>query len=106
MQPKLKIKKDDEVVVLTGKDKGKKGTVVKVFPKESRLIVSGINMMKKHERAGREGPGGITLKEAPIHISNVAIADPKGGKATRVGFKILKDGTKARVAKGSGEVLN
>lgn len=106
MRAKLKIKKDDEVVVIAGKDKGKKGTVLKVLREENRVLVSGINMMKKHERAGAQGPGGITLKEAPIHVSNVAISDPKEGKPTRVGYQTLKDGSKVRVAKRSGEALN
>lgn len=105
-QVKLKIKKDDEVIVITGKDKGKKGTVLKVLPKESRVIVSGVNLAKKHQKPGLAGPGGIVSKEASLHISNVALVDPKEGKATRVGYKILKDGSKARVAKRSGEVVN
>lgn len=105
MKNKLKIKKDDEVIVLTGKDKGRKGKVIKVIPEDRRVIVSGINMVKRHERPSAAGAGGITTKEASIHVSNVAIADPKDGKATRVGFNKLKDGTKVRVAKRSGETL-
>jgi large subunit ribosomal protein L24 len=104
--PKMKIRKDDEVVVLTGKDKGKKGKVLQVLPKESRVVVAGINQVKRHTRAGMGGNGGIVTKEASIHVSNVALVDPKDGKATRVGFTMLKDGTKARVAKRSGETLN
>jgi len=105
-QPKLKIKKDDEVIVITGKDKGKKGTVLKVLPKDSRVLVSGVNLVKKHQKPGMNGAGGIVSQEASLHISNVALVDPKEGKPSRVGYKILKDGSKARVAKRSGEVVN
>lgn len=105
MKNKLKIKKDDEVIVISGKYKGRKGTVIKVIPEDRRVIVSGVNLVKKHERPSAAGAGGITEKEAPIHVSNVAIADPKDGKASRVGFQQLKDGTKVRVAKRSGETL-
>ncbi|MGE3769547.1 MAG: 50S ribosomal protein L24 [Bdellovibrionales bacterium] len=102
-----KIKKKDRVVVLTGKDKGKTGEVLSVMPKENRVLVSGINMISKHQRPTQQNPqGGIVRKEASIHISNVALADPKGGKATRVGVKALKDGRKVRVAKRSGEVVD
>lgn len=105
-QAKLKIKKDDEVIVITGKDKGKKGTVLKVLPKESRLVISGINLVKKHQKPGVSGPGGIVQKEASIHVSNVALVDPKQGKPTRVGFKTLKDGSKVRIARRSGEAVS
>ncbi|MFO1242495.1 MAG: 50S ribosomal protein L24 [Rickettsiales bacterium] len=105
MKNKLKIKKDDEVIVISGKYKGRKGTVVKVIPEDRRVIVSGVNLVKRHERPSAAGAGGITEKEAPIHVSNVAIADPKDGKPSRVGFQQLKDGTKVRVAKRSGETL-
>ncbi len=105
-QAKLKIKKDDEVIVIAGKDKGKKGTVLKVMPKDARVIVSGVNLVKKHQKPGIAGPGGIVSKESSIHVSNVALVDPKEGKATRIGFTVLKDGSKARVAKRSGEVVN
>lgn len=101
-----KIKKGDTVVVLTGKDKGKSGEVKHVLVAESRVVVEGINMVKRHERASMNSAGGITSKEASIHRSNVALADPKDGKATRVGFKTLNDGTRTRVAKRSGEVIN
>lgn len=101
-----KIKKGDTVVVLTGKDKGKSGEVKQVLVAEDRVIVEGINMVKRHERASMTSAGGITSKEASIHRSNVALADPKDGKATRVGFKTLNDGTRTRVAKRSGEVIN
>ncbi len=102
-----KIKKGDYVVVLTGKDKGQKGEVTKVFPKDGRVIVSGVRMVKRHVRPTQWDPeGGIRSFEAPIDISNVAHLDPKDGKPTRVGFKVLKDGTKVRVAKRSGEVID
>lgn len=104
--PKMKIKKDDEVIVLTGKDKGKKGKVLKVMPQESRVLVAGINQVKRHTKPGLGGNGGIITKEASMHVSNVALVDPKDGKATRVGYTVLKDGTKARVAKRSGETIN
>lgn len=105
-QAKLKIKKNDEVIVLTGKDKGRKGTVLKVLPKESRLIISGVNMVKKHRKPGASGPGGIVREEASIHVSNVALVDPKQGKPTRVGYSFLKDGSKVRVARRSGETIS
>lgn len=101
-----KIKKGDKVVVLVGRDKGKTGTVNKVMPDEGRLIVSGVNMVKRHQRPTQAQAGGIVEKEAPIQISNVAIADPKTGEPTRVGFKITEDGKKVRVAKKSGEVID
>lgn len=102
-----KIKKGDHVIVLSGKDKGTKGEVTKVFPKENRVVVSGVGMVKRHTRPSQADPdGGIKMFEAPIHISNVAHMDPKSGKATRVGFKTLKDGKKVRVAKKSGEVID
>lgn len=104
-QPKLKIKKGDEVVVLTGKDKGKKGEVTQVLPAKSRVVVSGINQVKKHRKPTQAGPGGIDTIDMPIHVSNVALADPKSGKATRVGYTTLKDGKKVRVAKKSGETI-
>ncbi|MGN6551726.1 MAG: 50S ribosomal protein L24 [Pararhizobium sp.] len=100
-----KIRKGDKVVVLTGKDKGRTGEVVRVMPKEDRAVVQGINMIKRHQRQTQTQEGGILTKEAPIHLSNLAIADPKDGKPTRVGFKI--DGErKVRVAKRSGEVID
>lgn len=103
---KLKIKKGDQVIVLTGRDKGAKGEVLKVMPELSRVLVQGVNVVTKHEKPGQFSAGGIQKKELPIHISNVAIADPKSGKASRVGYKILKDGKKVRVARKSGEVLS
>jgi large subunit ribosomal protein L24 len=100
-----KIKKGDRVIVLTGKDKGKTGSVAKVMPKDSRLVVSGINMVQRHTRPTQADPqGGIKHKEASLHVSNVAIVDSKG-KATRVGFRIEGD-KKVRVAKTTGEVIN
>ena len=101
-----KIKKGDSIVVLTGKDKGRKGTVTKVMPEDNRVLVQGINMVQRHTRPSQANPnGGIVNKEASLHISNVAIADPSSGKPTRVGFKIEGD-KKVRVAKKSGEVIN
>ena len=101
-----KIKKGDSVIVLTGKDKGRKGTVTKVMPVEGRVVVQGVNMVQRHTRPSQTNPnGGIVQKEASLHISNVAIADPSSGKPTRVGFKIEGD-KKVRVAKKSGEVIN
>jgi large subunit ribosomal protein L24 len=100
-----KIKKGDKVVVLTGKDKGKTGTVSRVLPKESRLVVGGINMVQRHTKPTQGDPqGGIKNKEAPLHVSNVAIVD-SNGKPTRVGFRIDGD-KKVRVAKSTGEVIN
>jgi large subunit ribosomal protein L24 len=97
-----KIKKGDKVVVLTGRDKGKSGEVKNVNPGESKVTVQGVNVQTKHSKASQSGPGGITKIEAPIHISNVALADPKTGKPTRVGYKTVGD-RKVRVAKRSGE---
>jgi large subunit ribosomal protein L24 len=96
-----KIRKGDKVVVLTGKDKGRTGEVVQVMPKEDRAVVKGINLVKRHQRQTQTQEAGIISKEAPIHLSNIAIADPKDGKPTRVGFKIDGD-KKVRVAKRSG----
>lgn len=107
MAKKFKLKKGDEVIVIAGKDKGKKGEILKIVTDTDRVLVQGVNMVKRHERAGAMNTqGGIVSKEAPLHISNVALADPKEGKATRVGFKRLDDGKKVRVAKRSGEVVN
>jgi len=102
---KFKIKTGDQVVVLTGKDKGAKGKVVKIIKDKDRVIVEGVNMIKKHVKPSTENPqGGIVEKEAPLHVSNVALVDPKTGEATRVGYEI-KDGKKVRVSKKSGEVI-
>ena len=103
---KLKIRKGDRVVVRTGKDKGKTGEVLRVMPKENRAIVQGVNMVKRHQRQTATQEGGIIVKEAPIHISNLALVDPTSGEPTRVGWRFLADGTKVRVAKRSGEVIN
>jgi large subunit ribosomal protein L24 len=103
---RLKIKKGDHVVVLTGKDKGKHGEVLKMMPEENRAIVKGIALMRRHQRQTATQDGGIISKEAAIHVSNLAIEDPKDGKPTRVGFKFLKDGRKVRFAKRSGEVID
>ena len=104
--PKVKIKKGDHVVVLTGKDKGKHGEVLKVIPSENRAIVQGVAMMRRHQRQSASQEGGIISKEAPIDISNIALEDPKDGKPTRVGYKFLKDGRKVRFARRSGEVID
>jgi large subunit ribosomal protein L24 len=104
--PKLKIKKGDHVVVLTGKDKGKHGEVLKVIPSENRAIVQGVAMVRRHQRQSASQEGGIINKEAPIDISNIALEDPKDGKPTRVGYKFLKDGRKVRFARRSGEVID
>ena len=101
-----KIKKGDKVVVLAGRDKGRNGEVVQVMPTEDRAVVRGVNMVKRHTRQSGTQEGGIISKEAPIHLSNLAIADPKGGKASRVGFKVLDDGRKVRVAKRSGDLID
>jgi large subunit ribosomal protein L24 len=102
----LKIKKGDHVVVITGKDKGKKGEVLKVLPSENRAIVKGVSLIRRHQRQTAAQEGGIITKEAPIHISNLALEDPKDGKPTRVGYKFLKDGRKVRFARRSGEVID
>ena len=104
--PKLKIKKGDHVVVITGKDKGKKGEVLKVMPEENRAIVKGVSMIRRHQKQTTTQDGGIISKEAAIHISNLALEDPKDGKPTRVGFKFLKDGRMVRFARRSGEVID
>ena len=101
-----KIRKGDKVVVLTGKDKGRTGEVVQVMPKEDRAIVRGVNVVKRHQRQTQSQEAGIISKEAPIHLSNIAIADPKDGKPTRVRFETGKDGRKVRVAVKSGEKID
>jgi large subunit ribosomal protein L24 len=103
---KMKIKKGDDVIVLAGRDKGRKGEVLRAMPAEDRVVVQGVNMVKRHTRASARGPGGIEEKEASIHVSNVALVDPHSGKATRVGAKTLDDGRKVRVARRSGEVID
>lgn len=104
-QVKMKLKKGDQVVVITGKDKGKTGEITRVIPDESRVVVAGINMVTKHTKPTQLSTGGLQKVEAPIHVSNVALADPKTGKATKVGMKKLTDGKKVRVAKKSGETI-
>ncbi len=101
----MKIKKGDTVIVITGRDKGKTGEVIKAMPADSQVVVRGINLVKRHTKPTQENAGGIISKEAPIHVSNVALIDPKTNKATRVGFKIEKDGQKVRIAKKSGEII-
>lgn len=103
---RLKIRKGDYVVMRAGKDKGKGGEVLQVLPKENRALVQGINMIKRHQRQTAQQDGGIVTREAPVHISNLALEDPKDGKPTRVGWKTLKDGRRVRFAKRSGEVID
>lgn len=103
---KLKIKKGDQVIAVTGRDKGKKGEVLKVLPKEDRVVVAGINTVKRHQKPSMAGAGGIIEKELPIHISNIALVDPKNGKPTKIGLKTLQNGEKVRFAKKSGEVIS
>ena len=103
---KLKIKKGDKVIVITGKDKGKTGEVTKVLVQENKVIVSGINMAKRHTKPSQESAGGIISKEMPIQISNVAYVDPKTNEPTRLGIKVDKNGHKVRFAKKSGEVVD
>jgi large subunit ribosomal protein L24 len=104
--PKLKIKKGDNVVVISGRDKGKSGEVLRVFPAESRLVVQGVHIARRHTRQRMGDPGGIVEKELTIHVSNVAHVDPSSGKPTRVGYKFLDGGRKVRIARRSGEVLD
>jgi large subunit ribosomal protein L24 len=101
-----KIKKGDKVIVLAGRDKGKRGEVRQVMPTEGRALVAGVNLVRRHTRQTAQTEGGIITKESPIHLSNLAIADPKTDKPTRVGFKILDDGRKVRVAKRSGDLID
>jgi large subunit ribosomal protein L24 len=103
---KLHVKKDDNIIVITGKDKGKKGRVIAAYPRENRVLVEGVNMVKKHSRPTQQNPqGGIVEQEAAIHVSNVMLLDPKSGKPTRVGYKVQDNGKKVRVAK-SGAVID
>lgn len=102
---KLKVKKGDEVIVITGKNKGKKGKILSVLPKENKAIISGINIVKKHMKPSQNSEGGIVQKELPIHVSNISLIDPKSGGSTRIGFKTLEDGSKVRIAKKSGEII-
>lgn len=100
----MKIRKGDQVIVTTGRDKGKQGEVLRAMPKDNKVIVQGVNMVKRHTRPSQTNAGGIISKEAPIDVSNVALIDPETGKATRVGYKVV-DGEKVRVAKKSGKVI-
>jgi large subunit ribosomal protein L24 len=102
----MKIKKGDRVKVITGRSKGRVGDVLRVMPAESRVVVSGVNMIKRHTKPGRTEQGGIIEREAAIHVSNVALLDPKSDKPTRVGFKFLEDGRKVRFARASGETID
>jgi large subunit ribosomal protein L24 len=103
---KLRLKKGDKVVVLAGKDKGKHGEIVRMIPRELRAVVAGVNMIKRHTRQTQTTAGGIIEREAPIHVSNLAIEDPRDGQPSRVGYKTLDDGRKVRFAKRSGEVID
>jgi large subunit ribosomal protein L24 len=101
-----KIRKGDRVIVTAGRDKGKRGEVRQVMPDDSRAIVAGVNLVRRHTRQTAQTEGGIISKESTIHLSNLAIVDPKTNKPTRVGFKVLDDGRKVRVAKGSGDLID
>ncbi|MGP1394977.1 MAG: 50S ribosomal protein L24 [Inquilinaceae bacterium] len=103
---KLKIKKGDQVIVRAGRDKGKRGEVLKVMPQDNRAIVQGVNMVKRHTRASASGAGGIEEKEASIHVSNLGHIDPKDSGVTRVGYRTLEDGRKVRFSKRSGEIID
>lgn len=104
---KLHIKKEDTVIVISGKDKGKKGRVLRTYPRDNRVLVEGVNTVKKHARPSQQNPqGGIVSQEAPIHASNVMLVDPKSGEPTRIGFKVLDNGKKVRIARKSGEVID
>ena len=106
MAGKLKIRKGDRVEVMTGKDKGKRGEVLKVMPKANRVIVNGVNVVKRHTRPSTTEQGGIIEKEAPVNLSNVALLDPKDDTPTKVGYKFLDDGRKVRFARQSGEIID
>jgi large subunit ribosomal protein L24 len=106
MALKLKIRKGDKVVVRTGRDKGKVGEVLRVYPEDNRALVQGVNVVRRHQKQTPGKEGGIVSKEMPIHISNIALRDPKDGKPTKVGYKVLKDGKKVRFARNSGEVID
>jgi large subunit ribosomal protein L24 len=101
-----KIRKGDTVVILSGRDKGRSGEVIEVRMAQSRAIVRGINMVKRHQKQSAQQEGGIVSKESTIHLSNLALKDPKDGKPTRVGFKVMNDGRKVRVAKRSGAEID
>ena len=101
-----KIKKGDNVMVMTGKDKGKTGEVLRVLPAKERLLVRGVNIVKRHTKPSQTAPGGIVERESTVHVSNVAIIDPTSNKATKIGFRILEDGRKVRFSKSSSEILD
>ena len=101
-----KIRKGDNVVILTGRDKGKTGDVLRVLRQDQRVIVQGVNMVKRHTAPSQNNPGGIVEKETSIHISNISLIDPDSGKSTKIGFKVLEDGRKVRVARRSGEMID
>ena len=101
-----KVRKGDQVIVIAGKDKGKKGEVLRVVPEDNRVLVQGVNMITRHTKPSMANQGGLVKKEASIHVSNVALVDPKGSEATRVGFKTLEDGRKVRIARRSGEQID
>ena len=103
---KLKIKKGDKVMVITGKDKGKSGEVLSVIPKSNRVVLRGINVAKRHTAQSQTSQGGILDKELSIHVSNISHIDPKENKATRIGYKFLKDGRKVRFSKRSGDLID
>ena len=105
-QHTIRIRKGDEVIVISGRDTGKKGSVLKVDPKRARVLVQGVNMVKRHTRPSTAGPGGVVEKEALIHVSNVALIDPKLDLPTRIGMRVLENGRKVRYAKRSGEVID
>ena len=106
MANKLKIRKGDRVKVIAGRSKGKVGDVLRVVPTEQRVVVAGVNVIKRHTKPGRADAGGIIEREAAIHVSNVALLDPKSDKPTKVGFRFLEDGRKVRFARGSGETID
>jgi large subunit ribosomal protein L24 len=106
MRNKMKVRKGDRVIVVAGKDKGKRGEIIRAIPAERRVIVQGVNVVKRHTKPSAASPGGLVEKEAPIHVSNVALLDPKEDKPTRVGIKTLDDGRRVRFARRSGEVLD
>ncbi len=101
-----KIRKGDNVVILTGRDKGKTGDVLRVMRQDQRVVVQGVNMVKRHTAPSQNNPGGIVEKETSIHISNISLIDPDSGKSTKIGFKVLEDGRKVRVARRSGEMID
>ena len=101
-----KIKKGDNVMVMTGKDKGKSGEVLSVLPVKERLLVRGVNIVKRHTKPSQTAPGGIVERESTVHVSNVALIDPTSNKATKIGFRVLEDGRKVRFSKSSSEILD